>query len=257
MGVRCDMRALAVILVLIGAEPSLAAEVVIHDGASLTLGNTRYRLHGIDVPELDQVCLDENGRVWPCGVQARERLKEAIGGRQVHCDDKGPDPGLPRRRRMGECRVLGVETTLHQWLVRQGWALNFEPYAKDLFKADEEQARVSLSGLWRGCFSTPQDFRLGNKGTANLLGASCALLDDRKKRGLLFPDHPTMPPGCTIKGKFVLRAKITGHRGIYHMEGCRSYQRTKSPDRWFCSEADAQAAGFRRALCTRIAKTAN
>jgi methylphosphotriester-DNA--protein-cysteine methyltransferase len=66
-----------------------------------------------------------------------------------------------------------------------------------------------------------------------------------------------MAPGCTIKGKFVLRAKITGHRGIYHMEGCRSYQRTKSPDRWFCSEADAQAAGFRRALCTRIAKTAN
>jgi len=249
------MRAFAVILVLMGAEPCLAAEVTIHDGNSLTLGNTRYRLHGIDAPELDQVCLDENGRMWPCGVQARERLKESIGGRRIHCDDKGPDPGLPYRRRIGECRVPGVETTLHQWLVREGWALNFEPSAKGLFKADEEQARASLSGLWRGCFSTPEDFRRGNKGTANLLGASCAALDDRKKRALLFP---TMPPGCTIKGKLALRAKITGYRGIYHMEGCRSYQRTGSADRWFCSEADAQAAGFRRAYaCTRIGKTAN
>jgi endonuclease YncB( thermonuclease family) len=252
------MRALAVILVLMGAEPSLAADVIIHDGDSLTLGNARYRLHGIDAPELDQVCLDENGGVWACGIQARDRLKEFIGGRQVHCDDKGPDPSLPQRRRVGECRVQGEQITLHQWLVRQGWALNFEPDAKGLYKGDQEQARVSLSGLWRGCFTTPQDFRLGNKGTANLLGPSCAALDDKRKRVLLFPDHPPMPPGCTIKGKFALRAQITSHRGIYHMQGCRSYQRTKSPDRWFCSEADAQAAGFRKAyVCTGIGKTAN
>ena len=57
-----------------------------------------------------------------------------------------------------------------------------------------------------------------------------------------------MPPGCSIKGKFAVRAKLTGHRGIYHLEGCGSYQRTKKPDRWFCSEEDAQAAGFRKAL---------
>jgi endonuclease YncB( thermonuclease family) len=258
VGGRCAMRALAVILVLMGAAPSSAADVIVHDGDSLTLGNARYRLHGIDSPELDQVCLDENGGVWACGIQARDRLKEFIGERQVHCDDKGPDPSLPQRRRVGECRVRGEQITLHQWLVRQGWALNFEPDAKGLYKGDQEQARVSLSGLWRGCFTTPQDFRLGNKGTANLLGPSCAALDDKRKRVLLFPDYPPMPPGCTIKGKFALRAQITSHRGIYHMQGCRSYQRTKSPDRWFCSEADAQAAGFRKAyVCTGIGKTAN
>jgi len=257
-GDRGAMWALAVILVLMGVEPSLAEEVIVHDGHSLTLGNARYRLHGIDAPELDQVCLDESGGVWACGIQARERLKEFIGGRQVHCDDKGPDPSLPQRRRIGECRVPGEEITLHQWLVRQGWALNFEPYAKGRYEAYQEQARVSLTGLWKGCFATPQDFRLGNKRKANLLGASCAALDDQRKRNLLFPDRPAMPPGCTIKGKFALRAQITSHRGIYHMEGCRSYERTKSPDRWFCSEADAQAAGFRRAyVCLRIGKAAN
>jgi endonuclease YncB( thermonuclease family) len=64
-GDRCAMWALAVILVLMGGEPSLAAEVIVHDGHSLTLENARYRLHGIDAPELDQVCLDEDGGVWP------------------------------------------------------------------------------------------------------------------------------------------------------------------------------------------------
>jgi endonuclease YncB( thermonuclease family) len=137
------MWALAVILVLMGAEPSLAAEVIVHDGHSLTLENARYRLHGIDAPEVDQVCLDENGDVWACGVQARERLKEFIGERQVQCDDKGPDPDLPRKRRLGECRVQGDQTTLHQWLVRQGWALNFEPYAKADMKATKSKLELA------------------------------------------------------------------------------------------------------------------
>jgi methylphosphotriester-DNA--protein-cysteine methyltransferase len=51
-----------------------------------------------------------------------------------------------------------------------------------------------------------------------------------------------------------VRAKVTGYRGIYHLEGCRSYRTLKNPNRWFCSEEDAQAAGFRRALTCRGAR---
>ena len=252
------MWTLVIILALMRVELSLADEVIVHDGHSLTLGNARYRLHGIDAPEIDQVCLDENGGVWACGVRAREKLKEFIGERQVECDDNGPDPNLPRKRRMGECRVRGEQVTLNQWLVRQGWAVNFEPYAKGRYESDQEQARVSLTGLWKGCFAAPQDFRLRNKRKANLLGASCPGIDDQRKRNLLFPDRLAMPLGCTIKGKFALRARITRHRGVYHMENCRSYQYTKFPDRWFCTEADAQAAGFRRAYaCILVGKRAN
>jgi hypothetical protein len=57
-----------------------------------------------------------------------------------------------------------------------------------------------------------------------------------------------MPLGCPIKAKFAVRAYVTGNRGIYHMEGCRSYGRTKAPDRWFCSEDEAKAEGFRKAF---------
>ena len=134
--------------------------------------------------------------------------------------------------------------SLNQWLVREGLALNFEPYAKGRFEADEADARKNLRGLWKGCFSAPQDLRRWNKSSAPLLGPTCGIAKQTRNR--LFPAHPAMPPGCTIKGKIVLRAQIMGYRGIYHTEGCRSYARTKSPERWFCSEEDAWASGFRK-----------
>ena len=63
-----------------------------------------------------------------------------------------------------------------------------------------------------------------------------------------------MPPGCNIKGKFAVRARVTGNLGIYHLQACRSYPGLTKPDRWFCSEEDAQAAGFRRAYNCRAAR---
>ena len=68
---------------------------------------------------------------------------------------------------------------------------------------------------------------------------------------VLFPEHPVMPPGCTIKGKLAVRARVTGNVGVYHLQGCRSYPGTTEPDRWFCTEEDAQAAGFRKAYNCR------
>ena len=63
-----------------------------------------------------------------------------------------------------------------------------------------------------------------------------------------------MPPGCPIKGKFAVRARVTGNVGVYHLQGCRSYAGLTKPERWFCSEDDAQAAGFRKAYNCRGAR---
>jgi methylphosphotriester-DNA--protein-cysteine methyltransferase len=60
-----------------------------------------------------------------------------------------------------------------------------------------------------------------------------------------------MPSGCGIKGKYALRARVTGNVGIYHLQACRSYPALTRPDRWFCSEDDAKAAGFRKAYNCR------
>jgi hypothetical protein len=87
----------------------------------------------------------------------------------------------------------------------------------------------------------PRDFRGWHRHSAILLGSNCPA--DARRR--LFPDQAVRPEGCEIKGKYAVRAMLTGHRGIYHLPNCGSYRRTRAPDRWFCSEADAIAAGFR------------
>jgi endonuclease YncB( thermonuclease family) len=46
------MRVIAVCIFFLSLSAAAAAEVVIHDGDTLTLDGTIYRLDGIDAPEL-------------------------------------------------------------------------------------------------------------------------------------------------------------------------------------------------------------
>ena len=230
------------------ANPTIA-NPTIKDGSTLQLGGVTYRLDGIDTPALDQVCIDEHADAWTCGVEAREQLTRLIGGRAVRCDDLGVDP-TARKRHLGVCAVEGETTSLSQLLVRQGFALNVESSATGRFEADEARARENREGLWKGCFVAPQEFRRGKK-DGTLLGGSCRADRDQEIREVLFPVDLAMPSGCNIKGKFAVRARVTGNLGIYHLQACRSYPALTKPDRWFCSEDDAQAAGFRRAYNCR------
>lgn len=241
------MRAMMVFFLLLIFESESIAEVLVTDADTLIVNSIVYRLDGIDAPETDQVCLAANGALWNCGIEARDQLRKFVGSRDVRCQPKGLDP-VYRKRRIGICLVEGETINLNQWLVRAGWALNFEPYAKGRFKADEQVARDRKEGLWAGCFSTPRHFRNSNRDTAELLGSGCSADRNSEARNLLFPVHPAMPPGCSIKGKYAVRAHFTEHRGIYHVENCGSYKRTKTPDRWFCSEREAQAEGFRKSF---------
>ena len=215
----------------IGTTPALA-----YDADTLTIDDKRYRLDGIDAPEIDQICLDSRGQPYPCGRWALEAIDALAAGRPTVCQDLGADPAHPKRR-IGQCHI--GKTYLNRWLVQQGWAINFEPYAKGRFQFDEAQARASQLGLWQGCFVRPRDFRRWNKHRAELLGPRCPP-DAREK---LFPAHAQMPEGCEVKAKYALRA--LPYQGIYHLPGCGSYLRTKKPDRWFCSEQEALEAGFR------------
>jgi endonuclease YncB( thermonuclease family) len=226
------------VLLLAAVSPAAAVD----DVDTLTIGKIKFRLDGVDAPELDQGCLDAKGELYFCGQAAFQKLLEFVAERPIHCDDLGPDTSYnDTNRRIGWCAVDAVN--LHTWLVKEGWALNFERYARGRFKQEEADASEARRGLWAGCFAAPWDFRKTNK-KAVLLGAACP----PDARGKLFPDDPRMPPGCPIKAKYARRALLTGHRGIYHPPGCRSYRTTKNPDRWFCSEEDARAAGFRAPL---------
>jgi endonuclease YncB( thermonuclease family) len=228
------MRLLLLLPVLLFAFTPASAD----DADTLTVDGTVYRLEGVDAPELDQFCVDKGG-AYPCGLFAAEGLQELIGERPVRCQDLGRDPEHPLRR-IGHCTVGDVD--INRWLVQQGWAINVDPL--DRFAEDEREARARPLSIWRGCFLAPYDFRRGRKLAATLLGTDCPP-DARAK---LVADYTLKPPGCEIKGKYAFRARLTGHRGIYHPPWCGSHRRTTGTHRWFCSEEEAVAAGFRRSF---------
>jgi endonuclease YncB( thermonuclease family) len=239
----------AFILAILFAGQSRAAHAVVKDGGTIQLAGITYRLAGIDAPTVDQICIDEHADAWACGVDARDHLAGLIGNRAVRCEDLGSDPAS-KRRHIGTCTIEGEGSSLNQLLVRAGFAVNAEPPGTERFNEDEVVARDNRQGLWRGCFVAPQEFRRGRKDGA-LLGGSCRADKEHEIREALFPDDFAMPSGCNIKGKFAIRARFTGNVGIYHLQTCRSYPALTKPDRWFCSEEDAQAAGFRKAYNCR------
>ena len=241
------MRALIIALLIAAAMPSWAVEVSVMDGDTMILDGTAYRLDGIEAPQTDQTCLDDKGAAWTCGIDARDRLRDYVGKLDVRCTDRGPD-SVYRKRRVGECWVAGSTISINQWMVQEGWALNLDRSAKDRFKADRDSASLNRKGLWKGCFVAPEALRRFTISTASLLGAACPQANNWPIRRTLFPDDPVMPPSCAIKGRINLRSQITGYFGVYHLPSCRSYERTKTPHRWFCSEEEAQAEGFRKSF---------
>lgn len=239
------MRALITAWLTVAATPGWTAEASIADGHTLIVDGVTYRLDGIEAPQTDQTCIDEKGAAWTCGVAARDRLQEHVGKRDVRCTDRGAD-SVFRKKRIGECFVAGEATSLNQWMVQQGWALNADRSAKGRFKADRDNASAQRSGLWKGCFVSPEDLRRFTISTSAMLGAACPAPNNWRIRKMLFPENPAMPAGCEIKGRIALRSQVAGYLGIYHLPSCGSYARTRQAQRWFCSEQEAQAAGYRK-----------
>src|SRR5215831_20136139 len=142
-----------VLLAFILAGPGDAHGIYVH---SIEVDGKSFRLDGIDTPERDQPCLNEDGEQFACGTTAAEELDKFVAGRSVKCEDIRADPAYPKRR-IGERSAAGMD--LGHWLAGQGWSLNLEPNPKERFAIDEDDARAAHSGLWKGCFIAPQDFR--------------------------------------------------------------------------------------------------
>jgi endonuclease YncB( thermonuclease family) len=243
------MRWFILTLAIFAASPSFAANSAVRDAGTIDVGGVTYRLGNIDSPAPDQVCIDDHADNWACGADARDQLVGLIGGRDVRCEDSGLDATY-KKWHVGICTAGDDATSLNQLLIRQGFAVNLASAAQAKFGEDEADAKSNRRGLWKGCFVAPQEFRAGRKDGA-LLGGACRTDKDREIREALFPQETAMPSGCGIKGKYALRARVTGNIGIYHLQACRSYPALTNPDRWFCSEDDARAAGFRKAYNCR------
>ncbi|HVZ06064.1 thermonuclease family protein [Hyphomicrobium sp.] len=187
------------------------------DGDTLDVGATRIRLEGIDAPEMAQTCETATGKTWACGKVSAAFLRSLVQQRDIACDRTGTDR---YRRVLANCFEDG--TSVNEAMVRAGMAWAFVRYSRE-YVTVEADARARKVGVWQGPAEAPWDFRHNKWQLA----------------------RTTATPGCVIKGN------ISSHGHIYHMPWSPWYDRVKIDEargeRWFCSEADALAAGWRPA----------
>ena len=219
------MLRIALLLALLVAPASadaLRGTVRVIDADTIDVGAPEtVRLLGIDAAEDAQTCADGAGRVLPCGAMATGAARSLYEGRVATCVARAADRF---GRWLATCSVDGRDMGAE--LVRQGLA---QVYRDDATYAEEEkEARLLRRGLWAYEMASPAAWRAERR------------IERR-------PEAQVRPAvgGCGIKGNI----STGGH--IYHLPGMRDYDRTTiredRGERWFCTEAEAVAAGWRRA----------
>lgn len=204
------------------AEPAgmrITGAAEMRDGDTIRIGDWRIRLHGIDAPERDQNCTHPDGIAWKCGRWAGGVLAGLIARAEVTCVAIEQDR---YGRIVARCTAAGAD--LGRAMVEAGAALAYRRFSDDYTDA-ERQARAARLGIWSGAMVTPEDHRRAKRAA------------DATVR--------SVSQDCPIKGN------ISANGRIFHRPGQADYDRvridTSKGERWFCSAAEARAAGWRPA----------
>jgi endonuclease YncB( thermonuclease family) len=207
---------LAIVPTVVSAD-NIVGKASVIDGDSIEIHGQRIELHGIDAPESAQICA-VNGKQSRCGQQAANALADRIGEQTVTCDPKDVDQ---YKRVVAVCRAGGEE--LNGWMVSQGMALAYRQYSTKYVR-QEKKAAKEKTGIWRGWFIKPWDWRRGRRLTTERVFEEGA---------------------CAIKGNITRKGKR-----IYHIPGGQHYDgaRIDTPlgEHWFCSEEEAREAGWKK-----------
>lgn len=184
-------------------------------GDTIRIGRQTVRLAAIEAPEREQVCIKSTSVRWRCGDAARNALDKIVRGRRVVCTPTGDRTGDVV---LADCR--SGEKDIAAELVEQGYVFLTDD-APSAFSALEVQAQTAKIGLWAGEADRPDRYRAKRWNEAKLAA----------------------PEGCPIKGQ------VVGRDRIYHLPWSPAYERVKlrsqRGDRWFCTEEEARAAGWR------------
>ncbi len=212
---------------------SITGEVIaLADGDSFTLLDAdqkqhKVRIQGIDAPELGQDFCQES----------KQQLSALIFGKAVKVSFSKFD-------KYG--RVVGKVTAANQDVGRRmistGLAWFYRNYANELTATDREvydneesAAKANGKGLWSiGEPMPPWEYRHPTP-SATPQVATVESVSIPKPTA-----PPKTTPSCVIIGN-------TNSR-IYHLPGCRSYDRVAPHNReYFCTEEEAMKAGYRKA----------
>lgn len=206
-------------------DQGLVSRVIDGDTIEILSGQ-KVRYIGIDTPET----VHPAKPVQCFGKEASLKNKELVEGKLVHLEkDVSETDKYGRLLRYVYLQNDGSGQTIfiNDYLVRQGYAhsSSYPPDVKyqDQFRQAEADARNNNRGLWSNC--PPGQGQQSN-----------SIVQGQTTAG---------PNGCTIKGNI----SSSGEK-IYHLPGQKFYQKTiineNKGEKWFCTEDDAQQAGFRK-----------
>lgn len=205
-----------------GLTEATVTRIVDGDTIAVSIAGQSYKLRyiGIDTPET----VDPRRPVGCFGKEASERNRQLVGGKTVGLEkDVSETDSFGRLLRYVWLDGRMVNATL----VEEGYAQasTYPPDVKysDLFASLQTQAREAGRGLWGAACSSPAPAAAG---TCEYSGTS----------------QPV------IKGNI----SLSSGEKIYHAPGGYYYADTlideSAGERWFCTEAEAVAAGWRTSI---------
>lgn len=194
-------------------------------------GEEKVRVLGIDTPERDE-----------CGyADASAATTRLLRGATVTLVADPTQDDRDRYGRLVRSVQLPDGSDLGRHLVADGFAREYtydRPYALQAdYRAVQSEAAGAGRGLWaaRSCGGFAA-------ATADSTAPSTSEVSAATPGATAVGDAAPSPD-CAIKGN------ISGNGRIYHVPGSRDYERTSIDEargeRWFCSAAEAEAAGWR------------
>ncbi len=203
--------------------------VTVYDGDSfiLLVGSEQIgvRMAEIDTPELGQEWHDQ------AGAALREKiLRQRV---RVEIVDKDRYDRLVARVWLGE-------RDINREMIAEGHAWAYRQFLRDESLLElEATARAQLLGLWSGMDPLqPWQWRRQRR-----IDGEERRIDEEERR---IDEEEQGSENCLIKGNIAR----SGER-IYHAPGQEYYEPTRisesKGERWFCSESEARAAGWRKA----------
>lgn len=111
-----------------------SAALRVHDGDTFALADAKYRIWGVDAPELDQ----------PWGIVAREALRQLLANGEIATVRKGKSWS----RTVVQCTAGEKDVALELLKMGLAWYLpKFAPKRQD-YREAEAEARKAKRGLW-------------------------------------------------------------------------------------------------------------
>lgn len=205
--------------------------VSVTDGDTLKVdlnGTTEtVRLIGIDTPET----VDPRTTVQCFGQEASDYAKSLLTGKSVKLEADSSQGERDKYNRLLRYIILEDGTNINKKMITDGYAYEYTyntPYKyQSEFKVAQQDATNASRGLWAANTCAGQR-------TKSQAATSTAPVTDQSSAAA----------NCNIKGNI-----SSDDEKIYHVPGGKYYDKTKidtsKGERYFCSEAEAQAAGWR------------